>query len=60
MDGLGIFPIKFIPHYKSNFGSEDPRGSINWKKAYEELKDFGDTNLPIHALEEGDFVVIEK
>ena len=60
MDGLGILPIKMIPHYKSNFGADDPRGPIDWCKAYTELENYGDKNLPIHALEEGEFVVINK
>lgn len=59
-DGLGILPIKFISHYKSDFGANDPRGPIDWDKALEELKAYGDTSLPIHALEEGRFTVIEK
>ncbi|HWZ65318.1 MAG TPA: hypothetical protein VNX65_00805 [Patescibacteria group bacterium] len=53
MDGLGILPIKFIPHYKSNFSSDDSHGPIDWQKAYD------DVSLPIHALEEGKFVVIK-
>ena len=60
LDGLGVLPIKFIPHYKSSFGETDSRGKINWDKAYEDLKAYGDPSLPIYALEEGDFVVIEK
>lgn len=60
MDGLGIVPVKFIPHFKSEYGSDDPRGPINWDKAYEELKNYGDKTLPIHALEEGGFIVFEK
>jgi hypothetical protein len=60
-DGSGIVPVKFIPHYKFAESMEgDTRGPIDWKKAYEELKNYGDKNLPIHALEEGDFIVIEK
>ena len=59
MDGLGILPIKLIPHYKSNFGSHDPRGPIDWEKAYNELNNFGDKSLPIYALEEGDYVKFE-
>lgn len=58
-DGLGILPIKFIPHYQSSFGDSDPRGPIDWKKAYDDLATYGDTNLPIHALKEGEFIVIE-
>lgn len=56
-DGLGILPIKFIPHYMSNFGDADPRGPINWQKAYDDLAAYGDINLPIHALKEGEFIV---
>lgn len=59
-DGLGILPLKFIPHYNSTYGSDDPRGPIDWQKAYDELSGYGDKSLPIHALEEGDFIVIEK
>lgn len=57
MDGLGILPIKFLPHFKSSYGSTDLRGSIDWDKAYEELKNYKDTSLPIYALEEGDYQV---
>lgn len=61
IDGLGILPSKFIAHYKSTeYAKEDPRGPIDWEKALKELEDYGDKNLPIHALEEGDFIVIEK
>ncbi|MHB8904116.1 MAG: Type 1 glutamine amidotransferase-like domain-containing protein [Patescibacteria group bacterium] len=59
-DGLNILPIKFISHYKSDFGANDPRGPIDWDKAYQELSEYGDKTLPIHALEEGDFIIIEK
>ena len=60
LDGLGILPIKFLAHYKSSYGNDDPRGPINWEQAREELKTHGDVSLPIHALEEGYFIVIEK
>ncbi len=60
MDGLGILPIKFLPHYKSAYGDADSRGPIDWEKGYKELESYGDTSLFIYALEEGDFVVIEK
>lgn len=59
-EGMGILPIKFLAHYKSNYGSNDPRGPINWESAYKELKDCGDQRLPIYALEEGDFKVFES
>jgi hypothetical protein len=59
-DGLGILPIKFIAHYQSDFGADDPRGPIDWQKAYADLAAYGDTSLPIHALKEGEFIVIEQ
>ena len=59
-DGFGVLPIKFIPHYQSNFGNDDPRGPIDWKKAYDELAAYGDISLPIHALKEGEFIVREQ
>jgi hypothetical protein len=55
-DGFGILPIKFIPHYDSDFGNDDPRGPIDWEKAKRELEDYGDKTLPVHALEEGEFI----
>jgi hypothetical protein len=59
-EGLGILPIKFIPHYKSAYGEGDPRGPIDWIQAYNELAEYGDQSLPIHALEEGDFIIIDN
>jgi hypothetical protein len=59
-DGFGILPIKFIPHYQSSFGADDPRGPIDWQKAYDELAAYGDTSLPIHALKEGEYIVREQ
>jgi len=59
MEGLGVLPIKFLPHYQSNYGSTDPRGPIDWEKAKKELAQYGDAALPIYALNEGDFKVFE-
>src|SRR3989344_2540383 len=59
MDGLGILPIKFLSHYNSTYGNDDLRGPINWPAAYEQLKNYGNRKLPIHALEEGRFITIE-
>ena len=59
-DGFGILPIRFIPHFKSNYGADDPRGPIDWDAAYKELEAYGDKSLPIHALPEGDFIVINQ
>ncbi|MBT4849500.1 type 1 glutamine amidotransferase-like domain-containing protein [Candidatus Parcubacteria bacterium] len=60
MDGLGILPIKFISHYKSDFGVDDPRGPIDWDEAQQELENYGDKDLSMYTLEEGEFVIIEK
>lgn len=59
MNGLGILPIKFLAHFKSEYGANDPRGPIDWDKAYQELKNYGDRNLPIYALEEGNYKIFE-
>ena len=58
-EGLGILPIKFFPHFKSEYGQDDPRGPIDWDSAYTELKNHKE-DLPIFALEEGDYIVLEK
>jgi len=60
LGGLGILPIKFLAHYKSNYGSRDPRGIIDWERAYSVLKMYGNQSMPIHALEEGKYIVIER
>jgi peptidase E len=57
MQGLGLVPIKFLPHYKSDYGANDPRGPVAWDKAYKELKNYKE-ELEVYALEEGDYVVI--
>ena len=59
-DGLGMLPIKLIPHYNSAFGDDDPRGSIDWEQAKRELEEYGDNSLPIYALEEGEYKVFEQ
>ena len=59
MDGLGLLPIKFLAHFNSEYGNDDPRGPIDWEKAKKQLEEYGDTTLPVHALEEGTFVVIQ-
>lgn len=59
-DGLGILPIRFLAHYQSAYGADDPRGPIDWEAAKQTLEAFGDTTLPVHALKEGEYIVIEK
>lgn len=60
MYGFGILPIKFLSHYKSTYGNDDSRGPIDWEAAYKELEKYGDKTLPIHALKEGEYLVIEQ
>ena len=57
IDSFGVLPIKFIPHYNSSFGVNDPRGPIDWQAAKDELANYGDKSLPIYALEEADYAV---
>jgi len=59
MDGLGLLPIKFLAHFESEYGTDDSRGPIDWGRAYDELKKYKDTSLPIHALREGKYSVLE-
>lgn len=60
MDGLGILPIKFLAHYESTYGQDDPRGPVDWHAGYEKLKNYADRTIPLHALREGEFIVIEQ
>lgn len=53
-EGLGVLPIKVIPHFKSDYNAPN----IDWDKAYAELKAHGE-DLPLYALREGQFQVIE-
>jgi hypothetical protein len=59
-DGFGIVPIRFIPHYDSAFGDDDPRGPIDWQAAKTELEAYGDTQLPMYALKEGEYAIFEE
>lgn len=59
MKGLGILPIKFLAHFESAYGHTDPRGPIDWSKARRELAEYGDVTLPVCALHEGEYQVIE-
>jgi len=59
MKGLGVLSIKFMSHFKSAYGENDPRGPIDWDESYKELENYGDANLPIYALEEGEYKIFE-
>lgn len=58
MDGLGILPIKFLAHFNSDYGKDDSRGPIDWNTAYSLLQGYGDRNLPVYALKEGEYKII--
>lgn len=60
LNGLDVLPIKFVYHYQSDWGEDDPRGPVDWQAAYDELAAYGNTSLPIHALKEGEFIVLEQ
>lgn len=60
VDGGGILPIKFIPHFKSSrYAINDPRGEIQWDDAFAELHRYKDSTLPVYALEEGSYEIFE-
>jgi peptidase E len=52
---LGLLPIKFIPHFNSDYNSPN----INWKEVVLELKNYKE-NLPMYLVAEGEFVVLNK
>ena len=55
-EGLGLLPIKFIPHWKSNYGYRTDDGMdllLEKLKLYKE-------DLETIVLKDGEFVVIEK
>lgn len=60
MDGFGVLPMKFLAHYESKFGADDPRGPIDWQAAKAELEAYHDKNLPVYALREGEFEIFES
>lgn len=55
-NGLNLLPIKFMSHWRSKI---DEYNSINWDKAFQELKDYQE-DFPIYNLAEGEFVVLNK
>lgn len=57
-EGLGILPIKTIAHYTSDYGEHDPRGPIDWAKAKTDLEGYGDQSLPVYAMPEGEYIVM--
>jgi peptidase E len=54
--GLGLLPIKFIPHWKSDYGV----GLIvNWELLLEKVRSYKE-NLETIVLKEGEFVTIDE
>ncbi len=52
--GLGLVPIKVIPHFKSDYHGWE----FDWNKAYSNLKSYKE-DIPILALAEGQFEVMQ-
>lgn len=57
-DGLGLLPIKFIPHWKSDYSDEEV-SDIDWNSELNKLKEYKE-DLPIYTLAEGEFKVITR
>ena len=54
--GLGLLPVKFIPHWKSDIKEYL---NANWNGIFEGLKNYKE-DLPIYVLAEGEFKVFNK
>lgn len=54
-DGLGLVPVKTIPHFKSDYHGWE----FDWDKAEAELKAYKE-DLPLVALREGEFKVFQQ
>jgi len=54
-DGLGLLPIKFIPHWKSDYSDDEVR-DIDWEAELIKMKGYRE-DLPIYTLAEGEFKV---
>ncbi|OGG47405.1 hypothetical protein A3D66_00135 [Candidatus Kaiserbacteria bacterium RIFCSPHIGHO2_02_FULL_50_9] len=54
-EGLGLLPVKVLVHYRSDYNAPN----VDWNKAYSELNNYQE-DLPLIALKEGEFKVIEK
>lgn len=56
-DGLGLLPIKFIPHWKSDYSGDEVR-DIDWDSELKKLKEYKE-NLLIYTLAEGEYKIFE-
>lgn len=54
-EGLGLLPVKFIPHWDSDYSDEEAQ-NINWQEELDKLKVYKE-ELPIYTLREGEFKV---
>ncbi len=60
VEGLSFVPAKVLVHFESEtYGKVDPRGPIDWQKAWDELAAYDDPALPILELHEGEFETFE-
>lgn len=55
-DGLGLLPIKVIPHWKSDYNTPN----VDWDKALDDMKAYGDQTAEVLTIGEGEFVVRSK
>ncbi len=57
-DGVGLLPVKFIPHWMSDYADEEV-SNIDWESELKKLKGYKE-DLPVYTLHEGEFKVFEK
>lgn len=55
-EGLGLLPIKLIPHWKSDYA---PKTNMDWDALLENLRSYKE-NLDVITLGDGEFTVIKK
>lgn len=59
--GSGLTDLNIITHYESKeYGMQDPRGLLDWRKAKENFQDTISTTEKITPLPEGKFIVVES
>ncbi|MFT7558034.1 MAG: hypothetical protein ACI83D_000716 [Planctomycetota bacterium] len=56
--GLGIFPIKFMPHCYAELPDPGIHGPLDRERAKEELRQSGDSDQKIYDLREGEYVML--
>jgi len=57
-DGLGLLPVKFIPHWDSDC-LDDEAQDIKWKDELDKIKEYKE-ELPIYTLRDGEFKVFNQ